>query len=181
MIKLIDLLKENSDSSYDYGCVMLYFNFPELNKLQDSINPDDVYEEEEDKTYGLEDEPHTTLLFGLHQEVTLEDVKKILDLFEYSECTIKDVSLFKNKKYDVLKFEVEGKNLHETNTKLKEYPFTNEHKVYKPHLTIGYIKPGLGKKYVEMFKDLEYKLIPQYAVYSHPDGTKDKINIKIKK
>jgi hypothetical protein len=32
MIKLIDLLKENSSSTYDYGCVMLFFDFPELSK-----------------------------------------------------------------------------------------------------------------------------------------------------
>ena len=181
MIKLIDLLKENSDSTYDYGCAMLYFNFPEIIKIHDAINPDHVYHEEGDRTFGYEDEPHTTLLFGLHKEVSLEDVKSVLDKFTYSPCIIKDVSIFKNEKYDVLKFEVEGKNLHETNTALKKYPYTNEYKVYKPHLTIAYIKPGLGEKYVKAFKNLEYKLNPIYGVYTQSDGTKNKIKIKIEK
>ena len=41
MIKLIDLIKENSTSSYDYGCVMLYFDFPYLSKLQNAIDSKD--------------------------------------------------------------------------------------------------------------------------------------------
>ena len=178
MIKLIDLLKENSDSTYKYGCVMLYFNFPEINKIHDTINPDHIYEEEGDKTFGLEDEPHTTLLYGLHPEVSLEEVKKVLDSYVYHPCTIKNASLFENKKYDVLKFDVEGKNLHETNNGLKQYPFTSDFPDYHPHLTIGYIKSGLGKKYTKMLGGFEYELAPQYAVFSHPDGTKDKIDIK---
>jgi len=180
MIKLIDLLLENSNSVYKYGCVMLYFTFPEINKIHDAIDPDHIYEEDRDKTYGLEDEPHTTLLYGLHKEVTLNEIKKILDSYVYYPCTIKNASLFENEKYDVLKFDVEGKNLHETNDDLKKYPFTSDYPVYHPHLTIGYIKPGLGKKYVKMLNGFEYKLLPQYAVYSHPDGTKDKIKIKTK-
>jgi len=179
MIKLVDLLKENSDSKYKYGCVMLYFDFPEINKIHDAINPNDIYEEDGDKTFGLEDEPHTTLLYGLHPEVSLDEVKKILNSYTYYPCTIKNASLFKNEKYDVLKFDVEGKNLHETNNDLKRYPFTSDYPDYHPHLTIGYIKPGFGKKYTKMLKEIEFKLIPQYVVYSHPDGTKDKIKIKV--
>ena len=180
MIKLIDLLIENTTSTYKYGCVMLYFNFPEINKIHDIINPDDVYEEDGDKSFGLEDEPHTTLLYGLHPEVSLDEVKKILDSYIYHPCTIKNASLFENEKYDVLKFDVGGKNLHKTNSDLKKHPFTSDFPDYHPHLTIGYIKPGMGKKYTKMLKEVEFKLIPQYAIYSHPDGTKDKIKIKVK-
>jgi hypothetical protein len=181
MIKLLDLLKENSDSTYDYGCVMLYFNFPAINKIHDAIDPEHIYEEEGDKTFGLEDEPHTTLLFGLHNEVSLDEVKKALDKFKFSTCKVKNASLFENEKYDVFKFDVEGKNLHETNAELRKYPYTNKYDDYHPHLTIGYIKPGLGKKYTKMLDGFEYELVPQYAIFSHPDGTKDKIDIKIEK
>lgn len=180
MIKLVDLLNENSSSTYDYGCVMLYFQFPLMNKIHDAIDPKDVYKEEGDKTFGLEDEPHTTLLYGLHPEVSLDDVKKVLDTFTYSPCVAKNASLFENEKYDVLKFDMSGDNLHATNEALKQYPFTSNYPDYHPHMTIGYINPGLGSRYVEMLKGMEYSLTPQYAVYSHPDGTKDKFKIKIK-
>jgi hypothetical protein len=66
-IKLIDLLKEGSNQTYDYGCVMLYFDFPLMDKIHNVIDPKDIYYEEGDRSFGLEDEPHTTLLYGLHE------------------------------------------------------------------------------------------------------------------
>jgi 2'-5' RNA ligase len=182
MIKLTDLLKENSSSTYDYGCVMLYFGFPEINKIHDAINPSHIYTEDGDTTYGLEDEPHTTLLYGLHNEVTLEDVSDVLDNYTYYTCKIHNPSLFENEKYDVLKFDVVGDNLHETNADLKQFPFTSNYPKYHPHLTVAYLNPGMGKKYVDMLNKVkanEFWLAPQYAVYSEADGTKTKINIRI--
>ena len=180
MIKLKDLLNENSSSTYQYGCVMLYFKFPNMKKIHSMIDPADVYTQEGDMTYGLEDVPHITLLYGLHPEVTLEDVKKVLDSHTYSTCTIKNASLFNNPDYDVLKFDVSGKDLHETNADLKQYPFTTSYPDYHPHMTIGYLNPGEGEKYVSKLKGMQYSLVPDYAVYSHPNGTKDRIEIKVK-
>jgi 2'-5' RNA ligase len=180
-MKLLKLIKqiilEKKEDTYEYGCAMLYFNFPEINKIHDVINVDDLYEEEGDRTYGLENEPHTTLLFGLHQEVTLKEIKEILNKFTFETCLINNVSLFENEKYDVLKFDVKGKNLHNCNNLLKNLPHTNNFPNYHPHLTIGYLKPGIGKKYTNMLKEYEFELQPQYAVYSSPDGTKTKIKI----
>lgn len=182
MIKLKDLIKESNDV-HEYGCVMLYFNFPEINKIHDMINPDDVYTEEGDNSYGLETEPHTTLLYGLHPEVTLNNIKEVLSKFTYSPCTVYNPSLFNNEKYDVLKFDVKGDNLHKTNEALKEYPYTSNFPKYHPHLTIGYLNPKMGQAYVDMLnksipKD-GYQLVPQYAVYSMPDGTKHKLKINV--
>ena len=177
-IKLMDLLKEVSTQTYEYGCVMLYFDFPEIEKIHSVIKPEDIYTQDEDKSFGLEDEPHTTLLYGLHDGVTNEDVKNVLNMFEYGECNISNASLFKNEKYDVLKFDVNGKNLHETNAQLQKYPFTSDYPDYHPHLTIGYIQRGQGSKYTNILKNKEYKLIPKYAIYSKPDGSKIKLKIK---
>jgi 2'-5' RNA ligase len=179
MIKLIDLIKENSANIYDYGCVMLYFKFPELFKIQDAINPKYIYKGDEDKTFGMEDEPHTTLLYGLHKEVSLNDIKEVLNNFTFSTCKINNISLFNNPKYDVLKFEVSGKNLKQCNKALKEFPYTSNFPKYNPHLTIGYLHPGTGQQYVDKFKDIEFELVPLHAIYSQPDGTKSKIKINI--
>ena len=181
MIKLRDLIEENSNSIYNYGCVMLYFNFPTLEKIHNFIELEDIYTEEGDKTYGLEDEPHTTLLYGLHKEVSSEDVKSVLDHVEFGECKINNASLFENDNYDVLKFDVssvsDNQSLHRANRLLKQFPYTSDFPNYHPHLTIGYIKKGLGQKYVNIFKTLEFELHPQYGVYSQPDGIKTKIKI----
>lgn len=179
LLKILEQLIKKQKQSYDYGCVMLYFNFPEIKNIHNKINIKDLYEEENDRSYGLEHEPHTTLLYGLHHSVSLENVKNSIKDITFSTCIIKNPSLFENEKYDVFKFDVSGEGLKQANEKLKNYPYTSDFPNYHPHLTIAYLKPGEGKKYEEMFKDLKYELVPEFVVYSKPDGTKEKIKINI--
>jgi 2'-5' RNA ligase len=180
MIKLSDLLKEEKQT-YDYGCVMLYFNFPEMEKIHTLIDPVDIYTEEGDRSYGLEDEPHTTLLYGLHEGVSDQDIKNVLGKFEFGPCIIQNASTFNNEKYDVLKFDVKGDNLHEANEELKKYPYTSNFPDYHPHMTIAYLKPGKAKKYIAQLSGQEFELIPTHAVYSKPNGDQVKLIIKVNK
>lgn len=178
MIKLKDLLLEGT---YNYGCVMLYFNFPEINKIHDAIDPKDLYEEEGDRTFGLEDKPHTTLLFGLHEEVTNEQVKEILNKYTFGNCEIYNASLFQNNdQYDVLKFDVNGPNLNSCNKELSKLPNTNDFPDYHPHMTIAYVIAGTGKRYTKMLEGQKFELLPSHAIYSKPNGEKVKIKVKIK-
>lgn len=186
-MKLINLLKhlllEKKGDSYDSGCVMLYFKFPAIKEIHDQIDPEDLYTQdgsEDGRTYGIEDEPHITLLFGLDPSVPLDDVVDILDNHTYTPCQVYNASLFENEKYDVLKFDVKGSDLHETNEELCTLPYENKFPDYHPHMTIAYIKPGKGSKYTELFEGKEWELVPRYALYSQADGTKDKITIKVK-
>ena len=78
----MSLLNEDKNHKFEYGCVMLYFTFPEMKYLHKMVNPEDIYTEEDDSSFGLEDEPHTTLLFGLHDTVSLDDVKDVMDEFK---------------------------------------------------------------------------------------------------
>jgi len=180
-MKLVELLKEISTQSYDYGCAMVYFKFPELEDIHKLINKEDTYTEDEDKSFGLEDEPHCTLLYGLHKEVSKQDVESVLDNYTFHTCKLTNPSLFENEKYDVLKFEVRGDNLNEINSDLKEFPHTTSYPDYNPHLTIGYLKPGTGQKYADKIKEIydDIWLAPQFCVYSTPSGEKHKISIKI--
>ena len=172
-------ITENSDSTYSKGCAMLYYDFPELSNIQSQIQEDDIYTEEGDKTFGLEDEPHVTLLYGLDKTVTPQEIKERLNKFSFTEATVHNASLFEND-YDVLKFDVKSENLHACNAELCKLPYESDYPDYHPHLTIGYLKRGSGKKYVKQFKDKEYKLKPSYAVYSESDGNKTKIKINLK-
>jgi hypothetical protein len=178
MMKLAGIITEEKQK-YDFGCAMLYFDFPEMNRIHEMIEPEDIYTQEGDRSFGLEDEPHCTLLYGLHEGVTTEDVENVLNKHTYSTVKAHNASLFENQDFDVLKFDIKGDNLHETNKDLQQYPFTSNFPDYHPHMTIGYLKPGTGKKYTKMLKGMEYDLLPQYAVYSKPEGDQDKININV--
>jgi len=175
----MNLLQEISSQTYNYGCVMLYFSFPEMEQIHKFIKPQDIYTEDEDKSFGLEDEPRLPLLYGLHEEVTLEQVKEKLKGITYPTCKAQNPSLFENEKYDVLKFDIEGKGLHSINSKLKEFPYTSDYPDYHPHMTIGYLKSGEGKKYTTVMQKHSKNILlsPQYIVYSQSNGTKTKIKI----
>jgi hypothetical protein len=56
------------------------------------------------------------------------------------------------------------------NAELAKLPHTTNFPDYHPHATIGYLKPGTGKKYVELFKDKQYEVVPEKIVYSKPGG-----------
>ena len=184
MIKLKELL---SEGKHEFGCVMLYSSFPsEIIKLQDTILPSDLYTEEGNT--GIELEPHCTLLYGLHEEVTLEDVTKVLDKHTFSDLKAYNPSLFENEKFDVLKYDIGyptrgGAFLHKCNSELSKYPNTQKFPDYHPHMTVAYLKPGKGNKYLEHFKKYgaeEFIAKPTHSVYSLADGTQIKLEIKIK-
>ena len=169
-----------SKKQNEYGCAMLYFNFPDMEEIHHRIDKKDIYIDPNDDSYGLEDEPHVTLLFGLHKEVTLSDVQNAVKDITFENCILHNISIFENPKYDVLKFDIKNNpSLNDANRNLKKFPFTTEYPDYHPHMTIGYLKPGKGKKYVQRLKDGEYKMVPEYGVYSEIDGTKTKFKIKL--
>jgi 2'-5' RNA ligase len=178
MIKKFTEFVNEKKQTYDYGCVMLYFDFTEMNKIHDAIDPIDVYTEDDDQSYGYETEPHCTLLYGLHEGVTTEEVQAILDKYKYDLLDAHNASLFENEKYDVLKFDIAGKNLHEANADLKQHPFTSDFPDYHPHMTIAYLKPGKGKRWANMLDGHRFKVKPTHAIYSKPSGEKDRIEIK---
>ena len=174
------LIYNPNPPSYDYGCVMLYFTFYDLPIIHSQITPSHVYILQNDKSmFGLERTPHTTLLYGLHSNVNVEDVDKKLSDLKYSECLVDNISLFENK-YDVLKYDVSGSSLHEANAILTQFPHTTDYPIYHPHLTIAYLKSGFGSRYVTRFKKTKYKLKPTHLVYTKPNGKEYQIDINNK-
>jgi len=165
-------LLEKKGDSYDYGCAMLYFKFPELKELHKKINKKDLYTEKGDRTYGIEDEPHCTLLFGFHKDVKEKEVIKKIKEFDIKDLKIHNPSAFKNEKYDILKFDIDADYLHKINEALTKFPHTTDFPDYHPHITIAYLMSEESDKYIEIMKGLEYTVKPNKIVYSKPSGDK---------
>lgn len=157
---------------YEFGCVMVDYNFTNWSEILKSINKDDVYEEE-GKNYGLQDRPHLTLLYGLHDTVTDDEIKSCFKGFVEDDfkVEISGVSIFENPEFDVLKLGVtKNQKLQEINSRLSELPNSNKFPEYKPHITIGYLKSGTGYKYVNPKYSHKITSIKKIA-YTRPDGT----------
>lgn len=176
MIKLKKLLKEIKTGPYEYGCVMLYFDF-DLDPFTSYIPKEDLYNDESDK-YGIETEPHVTLLYGLHSNITPQIIQQILDNIHFGDITLQNISAFTNADYDVLKFEANGDGLFEANTILKKLPNSNEYDEYHPHMTIAYLQKGRWAKIANKFKSRTHIVTPLFAIYSLPSGKKFKLKIK---
>ena len=174
-------LTENEKKVNSYGCVMIYINFDDFKGIQRKIEVDDIYIDPEDDSFGLESQPHVTLLYGLNKSVKDSEIKNIISSIDFSDITIEltKICLFEIDGYDVLKFDVgDNETLVDANKQLKKLPFTNDYPKFQPHMTIAYLNPGTGNKYTKLFKDLTFKDIkPTKIVYSKSDGTK--INFKI--
>lgn len=172
---------DKKKQNYDYGCLMVYLNVNEESwkELQDMIDEDDLYTEEEDASYGREDEPHVTILYGLHDDIKDEDIEEDINEIKEPKIAFKSISSFDNPKYDVLKFDVDSKDLTKLNKKFKEYPFTSNFPDYHPHCTIAYLKPGKAAKYIKEGKNfVDMDMEPSKIVYSKADGSKKDYQMK---
>lgn len=133
----------------EYSCLMLdCTDFKDhLREIQDQIDKDDLYVEE--NGYGFETEPHITVLYGIH-ESNPSVVKNSINLKPLT-YTLTKLSLFENEKYDVLKCSVKSSNLIKLNEECCDnLEFTSNFPDYTPHLTVCYLKPGMGNKYSKL-------------------------------
>jgi hypothetical protein len=177
------LLNEGS-GGHDYGCVMLFLPIDKKwwDKLTGDIDDKDIYNPEGERDYGIQphDEAHVTILYGIHGDVPDKDVEELIEKMSAPEVTLKDISIFDNadKGFDVLKFDVKGKQLHDMNDMFKELPYTNDYPDYHPHVTIAYLEAGTGQKYADELGVDALELKPNKIVYSKPDGTKKEYTVK---
>jgi hypothetical protein len=133
---------------------------------------------------------------GYPTNIIIYGIDKIIQPYIYFLCTKKDTIqfvqsdnhkeymrdydhsykgciFFENENYDVLKIEVEDKLLNEYFNQLKKLPNHSDYPEYNAHVTIAYLKSGLGKKYVEKNPDINLKV--KSLVYSKPNG--ERINL----
>jgi 2'-5' RNA ligase len=166
----------NESNGFKLGCVMLEVPVSNWEEITSSINEEDLYTEEGKP--GIQGNPHVTILYGLHEEVTLDEVKSIFEEFEGGiDISIEGINLFENENYDVVKFNVlKNETLQNLYNKLSELPNSNEYPEYVPHITIAYVKSGSGKKYEDPSYRYSVKNLNEVC-YSVPNGSREYFKI----
>lgn len=178
------LLSEGKEGfKKEYGCLMLDLPIKNWEQITNTVKKDDIFDEE---GFGIEEVPHITVLFGFIPEKTNpKDVEKVVKKHlkdkQKIKIKLKAISLFENKDKEVLKFDVESEDLQSLNKILrKEFEYKSDYPDYHPHMTIAYLNPGTGKKYVkELKKPIEFE--SGNFSYSYPPNEKYIFSIKIGK
>ncbi|MCK9416071.1 2'-5' RNA ligase family protein [Candidatus Dojkabacteria bacterium] len=170
-----------------YDCVMLSSDIDkkDWNDFLKIIDEKDLYLGEtqkdiDDDEYGLESEPHITLLYGIHPKEN--DKAEILDWLKTLKpikLELSKIGIFENEKYDVVKIEVEPTEQLLKYRKYIEETFENTQTFdeYNPHMTLGYVKSGKGKKYVQTLEK-KLKLFFNEVIYSDSSYKKEYIKLK---
>ena len=160
---------EKKKIKFDFGCAMLFFAADKFKEIHDLINPDHIYKSKDVK--GIEDEPHVTLLYGLHKGVTQKEVMDICGKYHIDELEITEASLFTtNEDFDVLKFKAYHPVLSNMHEELSMLPNSDKFTEYRPHVTIAYLKKEHSKDYVQLLNGKRFTIIPSEIVYSTAKG-----------
>lgn len=161
---------ENTDNHKFNKCLMVYYEpSDEIIELQKNIEKEDL----QDDYKSLETEQHTSILYGLRDDVSIDNIKKLVLPLENYETICYGLSLFENEKFDVLKMTAHNDSLFKTNEKIRNNcEYKNDYPEYKPHITIAYLKPGKGKKYVkEKFNNKLVMKPLKFVLSTEIDGT----------
>lgn len=164
-MKLLDLIKE--EKTYDHGCIMA--EMPQtvsemiLSFNERVITEDMLYVEGEN--YGREVEPHVTVKYGLTESYPPEFISEFLRGTSRFPIQIKGMDIFENESFDVVKFNVDGEELRRLNEKCCQLPNEDKYPEYNPHMTLAYVKPGMGKKF-KIMTELQCNVMIETIIYS---------------
>jgi len=150
MGKFIDLY-EKMGATYSYSSVQIDIPIHiarEVIRYSHQIPKSLIYDPDNDKSYGLENEIHCTVLYGIHAS-TAEGVKQVVEKYRLRPFNLQfgHVSYFEQADYDVMKFDIVSPYLHKINSLMREeLEYTNSFPEYKPHCTIAYLRKGTKEK-----------------------------------
>jgi 2'-5' RNA ligase len=145
------LESKNLKKGEGFGCLMAYLIGEirsEALKLISKISEDHLYDPS--MGFGKEPNPHITIKYGLHENDANIIFKELGDITPM-EVSFRNISLFENVKFDVIKVGITSPDLRALNAKVcKLFKFTDKFPVYKPHMTLAYVQPGYGYKYLKL-------------------------------
>lgn len=152
-------------TGYEYGCLMIDYHFSKWNKFVHAlVKANDIYPDE-----GFEEDAHITALYGFHDdELDFEKLKKSLPAIKTMKAKMTKLDMFETDNYDVIKFNIESPALIKLNKMLRsKFKYTTDFPKYEPHMTVAYVKKGLGKQYVSKLTNAR-NLNPAWFRYSGP-------------
>jgi 2'-5' RNA ligase len=169
--------------THEYSCVMV--DVPdavarEVKAFGRKIPDGYVFRHPDQPGYGREQDPHITLLYGIHTEKSTR-VRKLVRDVETFQVALGKVSLFTTSSvYDVLKIEVAAPALTRLNKMLRDSLYcTQSFHEYSPHMTVAYLEKGRGEKYDgdDRFKGKTFEAT--HLIFSSSAGTKTRIKLKL--
>lgn len=175
--KYQQFLEAKSGKLYRYGCVMVYLDIPNWQNIVSHIDSEDLYKPNQGR-FGIETDPHITILYGLHSNVNDEDVINVFKGLKSDELdvNVEGIDIFENPEFDVIKMNVESEKLNQLNQELRRLPHTSDFPDYKPHITIAYLLSGTGKKYIDPDYRYTFNQIKK-IIYSKANGQKLEITL----
>jgi hypothetical protein len=134
-----------TDGRNGYGCVMAMIDM--INPIEHMVLSADLVD--------IEDEPHVTVLYGTHGERgPLPKNFPVPTSYRKMLYTIDTkITIFEGHKNDVIKLSVMSTpGLLEFRKYIADtFVYSHVgHTEFNPHLTLGYVKGGTGKKYIGM-------------------------------
>ena len=140
-----------------------------LQGIRNRIDTDDVLK--------FEKQPHITVRYGFTDDDPTQAQQVIKDI-GVVRAKLGKLSVFELPDAEVLKLEVDSKDLHRAHKKLELLPHVDTHPNYQPHLTIAYLKPGTAHKYLFMATGLDgYELEFDELVFSSSGRERESVAV----
>ena len=134
---------------------------------------------------GFEDDPHVTIIYGLHDVNPPLCVVDIIETYPTFVVTLGSVSLFKSddtgNPFDVVKVDIRSSDLHVLNSSLgDECEYTSEFSEYTPHATIAFVKPDSHDHLDGLNSMACLSFLVNKAIFSSQNGTQRYISFGVR-
>jgi hypothetical protein len=181
-MKISNILKENLNGSYDFSSIQFQypgeFSSKVLEFSNNKIVDDKLYFEENDDSYGRENDIHTTVLYGI-QSNNPNNSTKVLKNKTSFVVKLGPISKFSNEKYDVLHITVKSRELEKIHDSLRmNIKNSYSYDEYKPHITIAYVKNNSCDSFLgnTMFQNQIFRVFVLFFI--NRNGKKYPIELK---
>ena len=124
---------------------------------------------------GLENEPHITILSGIHAIHPSIELMEIIETYPKISVTLDNISIFKGSEsynpFDVVKVDVQSSDLYVLHHAFAEVcENTQEFPKYVPHATVAFVKPDSCDHLEGLNRFHGISFLADYVVFSGQDG-----------